>query len=184
MYVSEAEKVLGDRSKLFVTKTATAPEIKLNGCSISGVAIDAKPSVKPKSCPLGRRKTMSEGTGVITLPVLLSMGVGTLQESEAMQYMNARRPARSKTASHTARRTSVTPNEQPADVSDSDDSYYSDSSYYDSECSYDMQLLEHRKKARNIHSKPLHDRVQYLFDDIRFFTKPKPKPKKFCNFVS
>ena len=143
---------------------------------------NSKKPTKAKSCQLGNRKSMTEG-GVITLPVLLSMGVGTLRESEAIQYINARRLVRSKTAPHSARRISyLAPDD--AHGNDSDDSYYSDSSFYDSENSFDMKLLAHRKRAPQIHNKPLHERVQYLFDDIKYFTHSKPKPKNVCDLVT
>ena len=136
--------------------------------------------------------------GKVTLPLLLSMGIGELQPRRDL-YNTAR------TTSNSCRRVHgrdgvqtahvmtpglrqqahvmtpglrpqahvMTPARQPLDDDDLD--YYSDSSYYDSESSYDMRLLAHRKEQKRMRYKPLHDRIQYLYTDLQFFCNPKPK---------
>ena len=116
----------------------------------------------------------------VTLPVLLSMGVGQLQSSQRYMYQNIKHAPsspdgriRSLRPSRLGRSNTWASNQPEVD----EESEYSDGSFYDSEDSYDMRLLAHRKQRRRIHRKPINERIQYLYDDIGFFSKPRPKPK-------
>ena len=116
----------------------------------------------------------------ITLPVLLSMGIGELQPRRHL-YDTARTTSNTRRVfgrdrAQTAHVMTPGLRHPQATVLDSDDlDYYSDSSYYDSESSYDMRLLAHRKEQKRMRYKPLKERIQYLYTDLQFFCNPKPK---------
>ena len=125
--------------------------------------------------------------------MLLSMGMGTLSDPRVERYRSIEFApnsvhVRNSSPDHMRQKSMTRVKRMSRHVRDGDDvtdddSDYSDSNYYDSDDSYDMKLLSHRRKRKKMLRKPLQERINYLFDDIHYFTTEKP-PKKTLNFMT
>ena len=142
----------------------------------------SKNAVHGKSAGCNNRVTAAK----VTLPVLLSMGIGEVQNSRRGYYENIKFASSSARAQVRGKQTvpgpisaGVTSHQQRWMTSDEADSAYSDSSYYDSDNSFDMRLLAHRKQRKRMRYQPIDERIQYLYSDIKFFCNPRRKTKAF-----